>query len=726
MHSVLEELDAPGAPAPLRVLDLRASAAASTRFSLHLLHELDPLIDELERLAELGEVSGLVVRLGSPGGAAPDLDLIELSSLVDMQAARVWSQEGQRVLRRIETLPIPTVAVIRGGCFCGALQVALACGHRVAAADPETHLGFPGLRIGLLPGWGGSVRLGRLIGVRAALELMLAGSWVSARRARALGLVDDLGPARDIEAYAARIARRTPRSVAGSSQERRGFAVRVLEDTAPGRRFLFARVLQRIRGSRELPGEVADRLVQGIGDAVGLPLDAAFAAEVERFATLLTSGPVRGRLHAQLLRTIVAPQPPIDSPATPPVRRVAVLGAASRGALLAALCSSAGIAVKLKDIDRGVAARGLSLVHMLLGRGEPGTRIRQRDIDESMSRVTVASGFGGFGRVEVLLEAVTEDAETKRRVLWEAEGHVSDGCLVAVTSPLIGLAELESALRDPSRLIGLHLPPLAGRASPAEVVRGVVTSDATIARAFVFARQIGRVPVLLRDRPGGVLLRMTLLYLAHAESLVHGGVPPGVVDLAMREFGMPIGPLELSAALGRQPLVRASRLLSAQLGDRFLLAEHRPVSVLAPAPGAGSSAARRTAALSLRATRRLVQPRDPASDPPRLPDSEIRARILLALINEAARILDEDVVDSAPTLDLTLNMGFGIPEDRGGLLFWADTLGMDRIRAELDRLAEAEPHFAPAPSIIRMMEERRGFYGRAAPGGTMLDRPLNA
>jgi 3-hydroxyacyl-CoA dehydrogenase/enoyl-CoA hydratase/carnithine racemase len=680
------------------VLSLSNGGRTPDRFGLDLLHHLDTLLDVLEPRFEAGDARVVIVRLGASRPVRTDLDLDEVWQLPDPHAASVWSQEGQRVLQRIERLPVPTVAAISGSCMWGGTQVALACTYRVAESSPATRMGLPEASLGILPGWGGSVRLPRVIGIRAALRLLLERGTVSARRAESIGLVDDVfSPAR-FEARVRRFALSRSRRGAELPASRRGLATRVLEDTAPGRRLVFARVNRQARRQRAVPSEISDAYVSAIADGVGLPLEAAFAREAETFARVVSAPLARARLLGYRLTTAEPVRGPV-------CRRAAVVGAGTQGVYLSHLMASHGLRVRIKELRRGDARLGVERVRGLLARQVAEGSLSDADLARHIRRVTATVGFGGFGRVDVVLAAVGEHPGAQAAVLRELEEHVRDGCVLLSTSPLPSISEVQQQMLRPGRLAGLHLFHPAGRRALAEVVRGEHTEPATVVVAAALARRLGKLPVVVSDRPGLVCYRVLVPYLNEALRLQNEGLAPAQVDSAAKHFGFPVGPFRLLSELGRDRVARLARALAHELGERFA-----PPSPDAPARPPPDGLLRR-----LLGARHAAVSLPGGAGPPADPQS----RLVLAMVNEAARVLDEQVVPSAFLLDRVLTLAIGFPADRGGLLFYADRIGIPAIVEMLGVLAaQVGDRFAPAPLLLRLARDGGGFYShdvRAAP-----------
>lgn len=689
------------------------------------LEALDAHLAEAERLAGEGRLRALVLRSGRPGVFVAGVDLEELRRVRDAAEGAAHARRGQAVLRRLEQLPVPTFAAVDGACLGAGAELALACSYRLTSDSPRTRIGLPEVQLGLVPALGGTVRLPRLIGVRAALELVVGGRPVDAREAERLGLVDAVLPAEGFDAAVRRFVDERLRRGRMRTGARRGVARRLVEDTAPGRRVVFAR-LRRELARAEGGGPAARRALETVADGIALPLDRAFEREAEALGELLAGPEARGLLHAFGVRQAARAG---GATAAAGIGRAAVLGAGRTGTGIAYLLAAAGIPVRLRETRHAALLAGLERLRALFREGVRQRRFPRDEAEERAPAVVGTLGFGGFGTVDVLLEAVPDDPERRRAALREAEEHVRDDCLLVTTGAAAPVSHVQAACARPDRVVGIHwVPPVAwGRL--AEVARGEATSDAAAAAALALVRRAGKTPLAVRDTPGFLVERLRIPLVQEALRLLEEGAAVARVDGALTGFGMALGPLRLADELGIARVARLSRHLAAELGERM-----RPpplLDVLTKGRGEeeltfyrydrGEPRVSPRAAEVLRGAARAggAEP-DPA---------EMRSRMLLVMVAEAARALEEEVVGSAEAVDLAALLGLGFPAAEGGLLFYADRLGLAAVCAALDDLAARHGgRFAPAPLLRRLAEEGRGFYGAAeapvpAAEAVLLDMP---
>lgn len=655
-----------------------------------LLQRLDNLLEEVEHGVRAGAVRAVLVRSAKPGVFLAGADLGEVRRLRGAAEARATAARGQEVLRRLERLEVPTFAVLDGACLGAGLEVALACAHRLGSDSAHTRLGLPETRFGLLPALGGTVRLPRLVGLRAALELIVGGRTVDAARARALGLLDEVYPAARLDVAVAAFVAHHLRRGRGRARARRGVARRLLEDTAPGRRVVFRQVRRNVEAEGGAsPAEM--RALEVVADGVALPLESAFAREAEVFGELVCTPESRGYLQAAGLRRVArAPHP---AASVSPVEKVVVLGGGAPGGALAYRLASAGIAVRVRDARRAAVAEALRLAADAFRASVSAGTLSEGERQRLAGQVEGAVGFGGFGTADVLIETLAAPAETKGAALREGEEHVGDRCILVSTSLALPVARLAAGTERPERVVGLHLFPSPAEPRLAEVIRTAASGDDAVAALHALARRLGIPALVVRDAPGALLFRLAVAYVDEAVRLVEEGTPAATVDGAMTSWGMRPGPLALADRVGTAALARATAALAEAFPERVrppAAPERRPRRT----PGRGADDPVRT----------------PSGETPSAPGQVVR-RLRAALLNEAARVLEDQVVPSAAEVDFAAIHALGFPAARGGLLYDADRAGLAAELSALRELAERHgPRFEPGPLLVRLAAEGGRFH----------------
>lgn len=533
---------------------------------------LSEVLGELERAGSAGEIRGAVIVSAKPEVFVAGADVQEIAGIADPADGEAKAQRGQAIFERLARFPLPTVAAIHGACVGGGLEMALACRLRVATDDPKTRLGLPEVTLGIIPGWGGTQRLPRLIGLEAALDLILTGRLVDARRARRLGLVDDVVARPILLPVAKRYARgeAAPRPRPGSLAARaRRWA---LEETRPGREFLFKQAEKRLRARTGGKYPAPLRALEAVRSGFGRPLPEGLALEARLVGPLLASEVCKALTGLFLLQEQAKKLP--LGPARE-VRKVGVVGAGIMGAGIAQAAAAAGLDVRLRDVSIEALAAGMKAIAAVPREAVRRGRATPAELSRQLARISATTDWSGFRRADLVIEAVVEDLEVKRRVLVEA-AVAAPGALLATNTSSIAVDAIAAGLPDPAALVGMHFFNPVHRMPLVEVVRGPRTRDEAVATAAAVARRLGKTPVVVRDGPGFLVNRLLAPYLDEAVRCLADGLSIEQVDGAMVDFGMPMGPLAVLDEVGLDTAARVAAVLEAGLGER-----------MAPAPGTG-------------------------------------------------------------------------------------------------------------------------------------------
>jgi 3-hydroxyacyl-CoA dehydrogenase / enoyl-CoA hydratase / 3-hydroxybutyryl-CoA epimerase len=683
-------------------LTLHPEASRPNLVTIALLNGLDGRIAEVEEMAAAGTARALVIRSARPGTFLAGVDLDEVIQLESEADATAYSRLGQRVLRRLERLVIPTVAAIDGSCVGAGLEVALACGYRVASDAPHTHLGLFHIRIGIAPAFGGTVRLPRLAGLQAALDLILSGDSLPPERALDLGLIDAVVPAGEMNERVTRFA--AERAERGRTRSRRRrIARRLLEDTAPGRRLIFQRAARRLRAPGGDASPAAVLALEMLAESVNLPLERAFQRESELAGRLMVSEPSRALVHAfrigRATRRLV--------PAASAPEHAAVLGAGDVGVELSFAFLSSGLAVRLRDRRRETLGLGIRRILSRIAEVRLDELITEDEADRRGARLSAGPGYGGFGTLDLVVAAEGEGHAWVRAALAEAADHTRDDCVLAFASPLLSADGVQEAVAPHGRVIGFHPVLPASRFPLVEIAPGERTDPATTAACVSLVRRLGRAAVIVGPSPATPATRILAAFFSEAVAVLEEGAGIAQVDRAAESFGFAMGPLRRIDALGPQRAGRYLRHIAEHTGE-----------VTGPPPLLEEIALSGGFYLPDGAGARVPNPVLPAG----LPDGgtrhldPIRRRLLLRLINQAARLLEEGIVEPVD-LELISLSALGFPRLRGGLLYYADRSGLELIVPELeDHAARFGERFAPAPLLQRL----------AANGGRLLAHPASS
>jgi 3-hydroxyacyl-CoA dehydrogenase/enoyl-CoA hydratase/3-hydroxybutyryl-CoA epimerase len=681
-----------------------------------VMHRLAAVVEETRAAATEGRIRVAVIVSGKAESFIAGADVDAIAAVEDPVEAESQIRMGQAIYTAVESLSVPTLAAIHGVCVGGGTELALACRHRVLSDSPRTRIGLPEVTLGILPAWGGTTRLPRLVGLQAALDLLLTGKQIDARQARRIGLAGDILPAEVFRDELAGHALALIEAQPGSSRPKRTLITRLLDDTAPGRRAVLATARRRVRATTGGHYPAPMRILEVLRDNLGRSVERSFDAEARAASELVVSPVCQNLVHVFRLREASRKGPTVASEgAARPMASLGIVGAGVMGGGIAQLAAYRGVRVRMKDIRHEAVTGGLQHARVLFDKAVQRRRLSPREADQRMELLSGGLDYTGFGAVDMAVETVAEQLDVKRSVLSELEGAVSDTCVLATNTSSLSVDLLARALRDPDRFCGMHFFNPVHRMPLVEVVRGARTSDETVATVHAFALALGKVPVVVRDGPGFVVNRVLGPYLNEAGWLLEEGATVQGIDRVATEFGMPMGPLRLIDEVGIDVSTHAGSSMHEALGER-----------LAPSPalralGAGGRLGRKGERgfyiyekgveegvdQEIYGELGLAAPRERGG-----PDGNaIRQRLLIAMINEAARILEDGIVDKAGAVDLAMIMGTGFPPFRGGLLRFADTLHprdlLARTRGFEERLG---PRFAPPPLLEDLARRARGFY----------------
>ena len=506
--------------------------------------ELAGLLDELDRQPP----KGLVIRSGKAAGFIAGADIDEFSRIDSPAAARALVERGWNLFNRLAALPYPTLALVRGHCLGGGLELALACRYRIAVDEPATRMALPEVMLGIYPAWGGMLRLPRLVGPAAALDLMLTGKGVDARKAKCLGLADDCVPPRvmDSAARLTLLSGRAPRELPLMQRLLNGPLKAVVARQA--RRQTAAKVRP---GHYPAPFAIIDIWARHGGNALAVPADAPASLEAI-FRSPTAKNLVRVFHLQERLKAFGK-----DADFAP--RRVHVVGAGVMGGDIAAECALRGMIVTLQDqtIERIAPA-----IARAAKRFERKFRGQPREVRFALDRLIPDPDGHGVARADVVIEAIFESLEAKRALLASVEARARPDALIASNTSSLRITDIATALADPSRLVGVHFFNPVAMMPLVEVVRTAASGEEALVRAAAFVRKLDKLPLPVRDAPGFLVNAVLGPYMYEALRCVDEGIAPEAIDAALTAFGMPMGPIELIDTVGLDIAVAAGKALA--------------------------------------------------------------------------------------------------------------------------------------------------------------------
>lgn len=685
-------------------------------FTRGAIEELEQVI---QQVAARHDIGCLILLSGKAGNFIAGADVEEIARVTDPVEAEAGSRIGHRLFSAWESLPFPTVAAIRGTCLGGGTEIALASTYRVASDGASTRIGLPEVRLGILPGWGGSTRMPRLIGIAQSLDMILTGRTVAGRKALKIGLIDALLPeagfldrVRDFARE--RIDRKRKDSGGGVD-----FKELLLERNPLGRKVVFdqarKKTLEETRGHYPAPLRAIEVIRIGIEDGV----KAGFDAEARAVADLAVSRTSKNLVHVFRLTEDAKREPGMPGGEARPVRRAAVLGAGVMGGGIAQLVAhEADVPVRMKDVNHQALASGMTHASGLFDRLVKRHRLEAPEARRKMAMISPTLDYSGFRNVDLVVEAIVEKLEVKQNVFAEVAAQVREDTVLASNTSSLSIAKIGAKTPHPERVVGMHFFNPVHRMPLVEVIAAEGSAPWAVNTVFDLTRKLGKTPVLVKDSPGFLVNRLLMFYSAEALWLLDEGYRVEDLDRAMTEWGMPVGPMVLMDEVGIDVSTKVAHILHESFADRLpfpawldrLVEDGR----LGTKNGKGiyryEGKERKEPDPSAYALLGL-HPKVSNPDPGRIAD-----RMVLPMVNEAARCLEEQVVRTAGELDLALIFGTGFPPFRGGLCRWADQQGLHQILATLERLASSvDDRFQPSEAL-RRTAEAGGFYARFGQG----------
>ncbi len=649
--------------------------------------------------AENDSAADALVLIGSAEHFSAGADIHIFETIHSEAEARALSQEFQQAFGRIEECSKPVVAGLAGRVMGGALELALACHLRVAARDAQ--LSLPEVRLGILPGAGGTQRLPRIIGPAKALEAMLTGRPIGAAEAQRLGLVDAVCPGEELIDGARRLLQ--------SGQPARRSRDRT-ERLGAGD--LESAIAQAEATVRTLPPELLAprRIIACLSAGARGSFNAGLSAEREAFAECVLSPAAQNRFYAFFATRQTGKLPELAGVETREIDQAAVVGMGSMGTGIAQALAAAGVSVTVFDQDPAATERGLGRIRQSLERRVADGKMAAAQAEAALARIAPAGEFAALGAADLVIESVFELLEVKRAVLRQIEAVCGDETILATNTSTLSLDALAEGLRIGERLIGMHFFNPAHSMPLVEVVRRKGTSQRVAATTLRFAKRLGKTPIVVNNREGFLVNRVFVPYLAEAFSLLEEGASPRQIDSAMVQFGFPMGPLTLSDMTGIDIVVHAHRELQKAFPYHGPLSQvaHRLVALGRTGQKGGAGVYRyepgsRTAlddgvlGAAVADVQRSKTGAGPNGFKPPLSAGELTRRLVGRMIAEAFRVLEENVARSEADLDAAMILGTGFPDYRGGIVRYARSRGLDTVCAELENLTETcSERFAPS------------------------------
>jgi 3-hydroxyacyl-CoA dehydrogenase/enoyl-CoA hydratase/3-hydroxybutyryl-CoA epimerase len=672
------------------------------KFSSAVLRELSAVFDHF---ASASDVKQIIIASRKPGIFIAGADVTEFTTVSGAEAAKAYVQLGQEVFGKLTKLPQVTVAAIDGACLGGGCELAISCDWRVITDSPRSQIGLPEVKLGIFPAWGGTSKLPRLIGLPSALDIILNGKALDGKRAKSVGLVDEVVEPGILIEIAKQFAGR------GKRKRGSGRTKFYIEGNPLARNLIFSKarkaVLSQTHGNYPAPLKA----IEVMAYAMSAGVERGMQREVEEAAALVNNDVAQNLVRLFFLMEESKKDPVSAKPRD--LSFIGVLGAGIMGGGIAQIVvDKTDAEVRMRDIAMKAIGGGLQAAARIWKKKVERRRMSRSEMQRKLARITGTTDWSGFSRADVVIEAVVENLQIKRQVLAEFEGIEKPGAIFATNTSTIPITKIAAEAQHPENVVGMHFFNPVDRMPLVEIIRGEKTSDVAMVTTAALARRLGKTVVYCNDGPGFVVNRILGPYMNESGFLLEEGSSIESLDKAMIDFGMPMGPMALLDEVGIDVAAKVAGILTEAFGARM-----EKSTVVEKLYADGRHGKKNGKGLYLYAAGKRLGP-DPSvykvlgiSKPQPADGKAVVERMVLAMINEASLILDEKIVASAGELDLAMIMGTGFPPFRGGLLRYADALGTPYILARLDELSSrVGPRFRPNEPLKRLAQHDGKFY----------------
>jgi 3-hydroxyacyl-CoA dehydrogenase/enoyl-CoA hydratase/3-hydroxybutyryl-CoA epimerase len=695
------------------VVTIDAPSAAVNTLSAALAGEFE---DVFRRAQDDSLIKGVVLISGKPEGFIAGADIEQFPALRTAAAAEAISQLGQGLLRRLELLRVPVVASIHGACLGGGVELALACRYRVCTDHPKTTFALPEVQLGLIPGLGGTQRLPRRVGLQAALDMILTGRSVRAKRALQMGLVDEMvHPAILRETSIARVQAIGAGTLKPSRSGSHGPTSLLLERNPIGRSVVFKKaresVLEKTAGHYPAPLAALNAVQSGYQRG----FDEGLKEESRLFGEMAMTDVSRQLVFLFFASNSLKKDPGVDDAGGVRPREIhtlGVLGAGFMGAGIASIAVQQGTSVRLKDTDTTRIGKGLASIRGALQERLTRRQITRLQLDDYMSLVGGTTNYSGFESADLVIEAVFEDLALKHRVLEDVEPALDSTAIYASNTSTIPIASIAGAAKHPERVLGMHFFSPVHRMPLLEVIVTPETAPEATVSAVAYGKTLGKTVIVVNDGPGFYTTRTLSAYMNEAGRLLDEGASIDAIDAALVDFGFPVGPITLLDEVGIDVGGKVGLVLSEAFGPRMSASDAMRRVVAAGRTGRkggkgfylyGADGKKGNVDQTIYEV--IGGQRNEVSS------AEIVDRCVLAMVNEAARCLEEGILRSPRDGDIGAVFGIGFPPFRGGPFRYIDSVGADHIVGQLEDLnVRFPPRFKPAELLVDMAGGRKVFY----------------
>ena len=683
------------------------------KFSSRVMQEFS---EQIEELKQSPDIKCLLLMSKKAGIFIAGADVKEIELITDEEQGYQVGKRGQEIFGNFEKLPFPKIAVIDGACMGGGTELSLCCDYRLATDSPKTKIALPEVNLGILPGWGGTQRLPRLVGLQRSLDIILTGKNLDAKRGWKSGLVDKVIPAEWALEQAIGFAKEVLAGKAKkytTNRKPKGAVNMALEKNPLGRKLIFSQAEKTIRKKTHGHYPAPLLALQVIKQTYGKSLQKGLEKEARALGKLIATPISKNLVRIFFWTEEIKKENGLDKADVKEIKinKAAVLGAGVMGGGIAQLFASRAIPVRVKDINYEMVAKAYQQASSVLMKKVKRRRLSKLDYQQVMDRITGTTDYSGFAATDLVVEAIVEDLEIKKKVLSELEEQVNENTVIATNTSSLLVDDMAGALKNKKRFVGMHFFNPVHRMPLVEVVRGKHSSDEALATVFNLVKKLGKTPILVNDGPGFLVNRLLLPYMVEAIAILEQGNTIQRIDKALLEFGMPMGPIELFDEVGLDVAYKVARILQKTMGDRMAESDILPNLLEAGRLGKKNGKGFYKYAGHKKEYDHSIEEWIPDKEKMIMDEDEISRRMVYPMINEAARCLEEGIALRPRDVDVGMIFGTGFAPFRGGLLRFADSEGLDKVVSGLERYAEMYgPRFSPSPALLNINKEHGKFY----------------
>lgn len=701
-NTISLDIDADG----IAVITINVPDSKVNTLGTQSMNELNAAVD---RIALDKSVKGLVIASGKADNFVAGADVGEIRKIQQQTQIEGYeaSQLGKQVFAKIDKLPFHVVAAINGTCLGGGTELTLACDYRIASKT--TKIGLPEVKLGFIPGWGACVRLPKLVGAQKAIELIMAGKILDAKKAWSAGLVDEVVEPDQLQSRARQIA-------AGALPKKmvpdfKANAMQFLLEKNPAglklmRNMAYSAMMRETKGKYPAPKEALNVILKSLN----MPADKAYELESRTFAKLAMTS-VSKNLVGIFFSQTESKKLPADIIEKPSIKTVGVLGAGVMGAGIAQAAANAGYKVILKDVEQKFLDKGKGTVQSLFDKLVERRKMTREEADKIIGSMVLTTSYDDMKDCDLVIEAVIEDISIKQQALKELDAVIGKPYVFATNTSSLSVNKIAEGTADPSKVVGLHFFNPVHKMPLVEIIKGDKTNNKALAAAMMVALKLDKTTVIAKDSPGFIVNRILAPYLREAAVLAGEGVPIEDIDKAMKSFGMPMGPLSLLDEIGLDISAKVIHVMHEALGERMsepkLMGDIERLKLLGKKGEKGiyiyvngkPSGVNPDISAAITAQTNKKTP------------GEVQDRLVLLMLNEAARCMEEGVVNDPAQLDLAMIFGTGFPPFQGGILKYADSVGIAVIHSKLEFLSRvAGDRYQPCALLHSMAQNRKTFY----------------